>query len=221
MEVREIEKRLAQEIVLKYHYLHRQANCIIAFGLYEDTELLGVCVFGKPASNNVCLLCGEDEREHVIELTRLFTVDNGQKNKESFFISRCLKILPQQYDIVISYADSGMSHVGIIYQATNWHYFGLSDPHVEWIVKDIDDCHSRHKFDDYGGVNKAKELGLLERAERTRKHRYILFRGNKHRRKDLMQKFRYSHLIQSYPKGDKILANEITDRIVETQPLLI
>lgn len=220
MQVHEIDYQLAQAIVVKYHYLHRKSNYIVSYGLYNKGELLGVCVFGKPASNNVCLLCGEDEKDHVIELVRFFTVDDGMKNKESFFIAQCLKLLPNLYDIVISYADSGMNHVGIIYQATNWHYFGLSDPHVEWIVKDSDNCHSRHKFDKYGGVNNAKQMGLLERSERSRKHRYVYFRGSKSRRAILMRKLKFRNLIQSYPKGDKILANDITEKIIESQPIL-
>ena len=217
-----IESKLAQEVVTKYHYLHRKASCMSAYGLYKGNELIGVCVFGKPASNCPCMLFGKDETPHVVELTRLFTADNHIPNKESYFIGKCLKLLPKEYDIVISYADKSVGHTGYIYQATNWTYFGLTDKHVEWYYDGAPKKHIRHFWDEFGGVNEAKKaLGdKLQRRERPRKYRYFYLRGNKHRRKYLMSQFRYADQIQPYPKADNVLANDETNTIQTAQTTL-
>ena len=105
-----------------------------------------------------------------------------------------------QYDIIVSYAEIGAGHVGTVYQATNWIYTGMSDRHVEWRLEGESTKHSRHIFDEHGGVNGAKKFygDRLQKHERPRKHRYIMLRGSKSRKKELKNKLRYP--IQSYPK---------------------
>jgi hypothetical protein len=190
--------------VVKYHYLHRKASCSFAFGLYGDSELIGICLFGIPASHNVCMLFGEDESQKVLELTRLWTIDDGRQ-KESYFISRALRQLPKEYDIIISYADASQGHCGIIYQATNWIYFGLTEKRTNRIAIDGTTAkHNRHE------CMKKEGTFLIERPQ---KHRYLFLRGSKPRKKYLMSKFAYRDKIQSYPKSDKILANPQVDFI--------
>jgi hypothetical protein len=56
-------------------------------------------------------------------------------------------------------------------------------------------------FDEHGGVDGAKEFygDRLQKHERGRKHRYVMFRGSKFRRKELLSKLRYG--LQDYPKS--------------------
>lgn len=200
-EVAGIASAEAQAVVKENHYLHRAASCMFAFGLFDDLELLGVAIYGKPASPSLCVgICGADESERVIELTRLWIQDGTPKNTESYFIGQTLSLLPAEYDIVVSYAEIGAGHVGTIYQATNWIYTGLSDRHVEWEVEGIENKHSRHLFDELGGIKKAKEFygDKMIAKERGRKHRYLMFRGSKSRQKQLRRKLRYQ--VIQYPK---------------------
>ena len=198
-----VEKSVAQAIVVENHYLHRRASCMFAFGLYEGDDLIGVCMFGKPASPFPCRgVCGPEESDRVIELTRLWIDDKSVKNSESFLIGQSIKMLPPEYDILLSYAEIAQGHRGVVYQATNWLYTGLSDAHVEWWLDGKPPSHSRHAFDAVGGVKKAKEVygARMERRERARKNRYVMFRGGKSRRKELMRKLRYE--VQPYPKAE-------------------
>ena len=200
-EVWAIETAVAQAVVKKHHYLRRSASSMFTFGLFEGMDLIGVAIYGKPASPSLCVgVCGPDESERVVELTRLWIEDATPKNTESFFIAQTLKLLPDEYDIVVSYAEIGAGHSGIIYQATNWLYTGLSDAHVEWRLDGSSNKHSRHIFDEHGGIEGAKAYygERLERHERGRKHRYVMFRGNKTRKKQLRAKLRYQ--TQPYPK---------------------
>lgn len=200
-EVWAIETSVAQAVVKKHHYLKRSASAMFTFGLFEGMNLIGVAIYGKPASPSLCVgICGPEESQNVIELTRLWIEDDTPKNTESFFIGKTLKLLPIDFDIVVSYAEIGAGHAGVIYQATNWLYTGLSDKHVEWRLDGESAKHSRHLFDEHGGLDGAKKIygDRLQKHERGRKHRYVMFRGSKSRRKLLKSKLRYTQ--HEYPK---------------------
>ncbi len=201
-EIKQIDYKTANNMVIENHYLHRKASTMFAFGLYDQLKLIGCIIYGKPASPALCKgICGAEEQNKVLELTRLWVDDNSKKNAESYLIGNTLKLLPKEYDIIVSYAEIDAGHVGVVYQATNWLYTGLSDKHIQWIIKNSSNAHSRHLFDKAGGVNAAKELykNDMIAIQRPRKHRYVMFRGNKTRKKQLINKLRYK--IQPYPKA--------------------
>lgn len=191
----------ANDMVVENHYLHRKASSMFRFGLFEESKLLGCVIFGKPASNAVCVgVCGSDESKNVLELTRLWISDESEKNAESFLISHSIKLLPTNFDILISYAEIQAGHIGTVYQGSNWIYTGLTDKHIQWSVKGLDIKHSRHLFDKAGGVSKAKEIYKDEMvsSDRPRKHRYVFFRGSRERKKILLSKLKYK--VEKYPK---------------------
>ncbi len=206
-EIRPVSPRTAQDMVVESHYLHRRASCMFAFGLYEGDYLIGCVIWGKPASPFPCRgIAGIEEAARVLELTRLWIDDESVSNAESFLIAGSIKLLPPEFDILLSYAEIGAGHVGTVYQATNWLFTGMSDRHVEWWIDGKPLSHSRHAFDLAGGVKAAKEMygDRMTRMERPRKNRYIMFRGSKKRKKELMSKLRYPVL--PYPKREAVAA---------------
>jgi hypothetical protein len=201
--IEQISSKMANELTVANHYLHRKASTMYAFGLFDGMELVGTIIYGKPASPSLCVgIAGPEESKSVIELTRLWIKDGTPKNTESYLISQTLKMLPKEHDIVVSYAEIGAGHVGVVYQASNWIYTGLSDRHVEWKLDGESGKHSRHLFDEHGGIEGAKKFygDRLVKHERGRKHRYIFFTGNKTRKKELMKKLKYK--IEPYPKAE-------------------
>ena len=73
--IKQISYKLAMEIIVKNHYLHRKCPCSHSFGLYErnNNRLVGVIVYGTPSSAPLRKgVCGVDERFNVLELTRLW-----------------------------------------------------------------------------------------------------------------------------------------------------
>ena len=207
-EIRPIDYKTAMDLIVKHHYLHRKAPCSQAFGLFYKTDgwretdrPIGVITYGTPASRALQKgLCGVEEANNVVELTRLWVMEGTEKNAESFLIANSMKLVDKE--ILVSYAEVQQGHLGIVYQATNWIYTGLSDRHVKWTIEGTDDKHCRHIFDSYGGINKAKEIlgDKMVRGERPRKHRYVFFNtSNIKRRKELMSKLRYD--IKPYPKN--------------------
>jgi hypothetical protein len=206
-EIRPIDYKTAMDLVVEFHYLHRKAPCSQAFGLFntvdtwrENDKPLGVITYGTPASRSLQKgLCGEEEANNVVELTRLWVMEGTPKNAESFLIANSMKLVGKE--ILVSYAEVDQGHLGIVYQATNWIYTGLSDRHIKWTIEGTDDKHCRHIFDSYGGINKAKKVlgDKMKRGERPRKHRYVFFNTSNKRRRELLSKLRY--VIKPYPKN--------------------
>lgn len=187
--IKEINYKTAEKVVVKCHYAHRKCSCVHAFGLFSKNpvKLRGVIIYGIPASDFVCrCICGDDERQNVYELTRLYIDDGLPRNLESYFIANTIKLLDRE--IIVSYSDTLYNHVGIVYQASNFIYTGLS--HVQRDGATINGKHNRH--------NKQRVSNGADYVWRSAKHRYIYFNCNKRRRKELMKKLRLP--ILPYPK---------------------
>lgn len=202
--IKEVEKKTAQELQVKNHYLHRRAPCSYAYGLYqkEDAELVGIVLYGVPASRSLQKgICGEEYANLVGELTRLWIKDDTPKNVESFLIGNTIK--QQGFKILVSYAECQQGHIGYVYQATNWVYTGLSAKRTDVSIDGVvGGKHGRHMTDKYGGQKKAKEaLGdRFKLVDRPRKHRYIYFNCNKRERKFFNKILRYP--MKPYPKNN-------------------
>jgi hypothetical protein len=157
---KQIDKKLATETVIDRHYLHRECPISWAWGTYVRDDLMGVLTVGKPPSWSTMVgLVGETREMYkrsnsrarsVFELNRLWMDDSLGTNSESRFIGWCLRELRRIKPsiILVSYADTAMGHLGVVYQATNWIYAGMTKP-----FKDITPDGSR--------------------KARTRKHRYV------------------------------------------------
>ena len=188
--------------LLEKHYAKRMCPISFAFGLYDDEQLVGVVTYGVPASPFLCMgVCGIDNKDKVLELNRL-CLNDGVKNGASFLVSKSLQMLPKP-TIVVSYADTAMGHVGYIYQASNFLFTGTTKERTDMAGED--GKHSRHN------------LGNSEnRINRSAKHRYVFFVGNKYQKNSLLEQLNYP--VMPYPKGDSQRYDSGTS--VKTQQLL-
>ena len=214
--ITEIDYKTAMKVVVKCHYAHRVAPCTRAFGLYSNKTgvLVGVVVYGSPVGRGLCEgICGKEEVDNVYELTRLYVDDGLEKNLESFLVANTLKLLDKE--IIVSYADTKWGHVGIVYQATNFYYTGLSSGHKDYFATiNGHTYHSKTLWEVYGGVDglhMGVESGLFEVVERSRKHRYVYFNCDKRRKKELLSKLRYP--ILPYPKQEGSVPITSTENI--------
>ena len=185
-----IDKFQCKQWLLKKHYAKRMCSISYSFGLFNNKNILvGVCTFGYSANFNFndgkCIF--ENYKCLTLELNRLITEDNLEKNVLSFFVSQSLKKLPSP-SCVVSYSDQGQNHYGYIYQATNFLYTGIS----ECIEKrNKYNLHSRH-------LKNKKDINFEK--IKSIKHRYIFFNGNKKEIKNMKTNFKYE--ILPYPKGE-------------------
>ena len=197
--VESISRQDVTQWLLKIHYAKRIPSISYSFGLYNYSDLVGVITYGTPATPSLTKgIAGEENASIVLELNRLVLLHN-EPNEASRLIGASLRKLPQP-SIVVSYADTAQNHSGKVYQATNWIYTGLSDAHAEWRLDGIETKHSRHLFDQVGGINNAKEIygDRLQRHERSRKHRYLFIVANRTEKKRLTGQLRYQ--TEPYPK---------------------
>ena len=196
-EIRSIPHKDAIDLIVRRHYLHRACPCSFSFGLFKGYTLYGVIIYGTPSSAPLRRgICGDDEKDNVIELTRLWISDQAGKNTESYFIAHTLPLINKE--IVVSFADPTQNHVGIVYQATNWIYTGLSAKRTNWTVKGIDK-HCQTIADKYTSEELREKYGDdFTLVDRPQKHRYIFFNCDKRRKRVLLKKLKYP--ILPYPK---------------------
>lgn len=111
-----------------YHYSKAVPAAPIGYNVYNDAEeWCGVILFGGGANRNIGmqynLVLGQ-----VLELTRVAL--NGKQEQTSKALALAIKQIKKDRPmcrLIVSYADCDQSHLGTIYQATNWVYTGLQD----------------------------------------------------------------------------------------------
>jgi hypothetical protein len=183
--VKAITRQDCAPYIIGMHYAKRFPSVSFAYGLFDDNEdLIGVATFGTPASAPLRRgLCGDDYAGSVLELNRVCLKYN-RKNEASFLVSRALKMLVGDR-VVVSFSDISQGHLGVIYQACNFIYCGLSAKRTDWKVRGKEHLHGQTIADEFRGVkNRAQAMRdkygddfYLE--PRSRKHRYVMIKGSR------------------------------------------
>jgi hypothetical protein len=197
--IEQIRATDAYPLILNRHYAHRLPSITHAFGLICDGDLVGVCTYGTPASSTLCRgVCGDEHQRRVLELNRLVLLRN-LPNEASRLVAGSLRLLPRP-SIVVSYADTSQQHLGIVYQATNFIYTGLSTQFRDPVVEGLE--HQHHATYAHGLTNQqvVEKYGAdrVRFVERQRKHRYVIFVGSARQRRHLRAALRYP--VHPYPK---------------------
>ena len=113
--VRLMKYKYARRIIEQNHYLgYAPCGCKFCIGVYADSELVGVMIFGHPIARM-------EEQKNTLELTRMFLFDSP-KNSESRALSLAEKWIKQNRTErrLIAYSDTAEGHLGTIYRAANW-----------------------------------------------------------------------------------------------------
>lgn len=225
--IRRINKKVAKDMIIEYHYTHAWSSCKYALGVYyEDknssyfgkNKLIGCIVYGTPVGSRAAdSISHELKQGQVLELKRLYIHDGYGKNIESYSISKSFDWLRENdpnIKVLISYADSEQDHLGIIYQATNWIYQGRSSDiqlmdnyRISLTKNPYDWIHSRTCVSKFGSNNLEHlkkvigEMGYSEfwRKKDMGKYRYVyILEQNKGRRKKIFKTLK--HGSKPYPK---------------------
>ena len=182
--IRRITRAECERLVLKVHYAHRWPSITYAFGMFRDDVLIGCVTYGTPASSFLRNgIAGEDFAGSVLELNRL-VLDHNIKNDASMLVSGSLRLIGGDH-IVISFADTEQGHRGIVYQASNFSYHGLSAKRTDWKVRGMEHLHGITIADQFRGIaNRAQAMrdkygDDFYLAPRSRKHRYIKIIGSR------------------------------------------
>lgn len=127
--IKEIDRNKAIDIIIKNHYSRKVTqNSNIHLGVFLAGELVGVLQYGyalNPASaGNVVKDTGLCQYK---ELNRMWIHDKAPRNSESRAISYSIKYMRQKHKAVKwiqSFADERCGGLGIVYQASNFSYYG-------------------------------------------------------------------------------------------------
>ena len=119
----------------KWHYsdyVNIQAKntfCLFKSGKFDIPELIGVCIYTRPAGPTAGQKYYPEAPDRVLELRRLCLIDDTPKNAESYFVGNTLRWLKKNTDweFVLSYADEEQGHSGVIYRASNFKYLGKTN----------------------------------------------------------------------------------------------
>ena len=212
------KKDVVYKLVTDKHYAGTWTASSDVYAIYYDSgehqffsgkelKLIGCVIYGNPVGFRVVKSICEDLTDtDVLELKRLWIEDGYGKNVESYVISQTLKMLKKdspQTKVVISYADPGANHKGIIYRASNWLYqgneIGAADAYM-YRYPNTDNWLSDRAIGEQLGTNGLKgvldKIPDMEYKKKLRKHRYIYFLCSKKEKKRLMGELK--HPLLSY-----------------------
>ena len=178
--VRPVPFRVARQILVDKHYLHSlPGGTRITFGVFVGPRLLGALALGVGPFNVPSLVDGATA-DDCLTLTRLWLSDELPRNSESRVLGITIRGLRRHTALkfLVSYADPSQSHLGTIYQASNWLYTGLSDAMPLYDIGDGKVHHSRslsHAFGSHSVRHFAGHGVTVRLVPQARKHRYLYF----------------------------------------------
>jgi hypothetical protein len=127
--VKEIERDLARETIIKNHYSKKCYNgTYVNLGVFIKGEFLGVLQYGyamNPASGGS--IVKGTEMNQYLELNRMWIADDVGEYPESKAISYSIKYIKGKLKTIKwiqSFADERCGGLGIVYQACSFGFYG-------------------------------------------------------------------------------------------------
>jgi hypothetical protein len=180
-EILQITRPTAKKLLDQYHYLHEDGDFRsgINYGLFhkESRFLIGVCVFHTNSAKEIvkgCFGINSYKLDGFYELGRLCINPHYHiKNLTSYFLGGSIKLLRKKtiVTVLLTYADIG-HHVGYIYQACNFKYYGLTSPKKDFFINNGDGTEKKLQR------GKCKHLNG-EWRDKNQKHRYLIIYDKK------------------------------------------
>lgn len=129
---------------LYFHYAKVVPVVRLAYSVFNKKgEWCGVITFGGGAGANMGKPYNLNQGQYL-ELTRMAL--NGKQESTSKAMAIAIRLIKKNYpqiQLLISYADKGQNHYGIIYQATNWYFVDDSESSGEEVFYKGKWCHNR------------------------------------------------------------------------------
>lgn len=197
--VKEIERKLANDLIVKNHYSKKFYNATyIHLGVFICGELLGVLQYGyamNPAS------CGSvvegTQMDEYLELNRMWLDDKAKRNSETKAISYSLRYIRSKFPKIKwiqSFADERCGCFGIVYQAASFSFYGEHTSSF-WSL-DGETFHNSIMTSEKAGPRGYKLLNDPKNKDRVEKHtlrqfRYIKFIDKRWKKKCLLKEQPY------------------------------
>jgi adenine modification enzyme len=192
--VKEIDRTIANDVIVKNHYSKKfYSATYIHLGVYINKKLVGILQYGYAMNPASCGSVVEDtEMDEYLELNRMWLDDIAPRNSESKAISCSIKYIKRKYPKIKwiqSFADERCGKFGIVYQAANFKYFGEHDA-TFWTLDGViyhNTLMTAHngkqgRAGDYLQANKHRAT-----SETLRQFRYLYFIDKREEKKVLLK----------------------------------
>lgn len=197
--IKEIERDLANGVIIKNHYSKKFYNATyIHLGLFVKDELLGVLQYGYAMNPASCGSVVEGTKlDEYLELNRMWLDDKAPRNSESKAISYSLRYIRSRFPKIKwiqSFADERCGCFGIVYQACSFGFYGEHTSSF-WSL-DGETFHNSIMTSEKAGPRGYKLLNNPKNKERIEKHtlrqfRYIFFIDKRWKKKCLLKEKKY------------------------------
>lgn len=197
--VKEIDRNLANKVIVKNHYSKKFYNAsYIHLGVFIDGEMLGVLQYGYAMNPASCGSVVEGTRmDEYLELNRMWLDDKAPRNSESMAIGYSMRYIRSKFPKVKwiqSFADERCGGYGIVYQACSFKFYG---EHIAtfWEL-DGEVFHNSIKTSEKAGPRGYRLLNAPENKDRVtfsklRQFRYIKFVDPRWEKKCLLKQMPY------------------------------
>ena len=133
MRLEEVHSVEVDRYITEHHYLHSApAGARLRLWIKDDSNnIIGAMMWGRPTARTY-------NQERILELTRMFMVDDTEPYAESKALAMARKLIRKQLPQVkglISYSSTGEHHKGTIYEADGWFAVGMIEAKA-WNKKD-------------------------------------------------------------------------------------
>jgi len=197
--VKEIDRKEANEIIIKNHYSKKVYNATyIHLGLFYKNEIKGVLQYGYAMNPASCanVVKGTQKNEYL-ELNRMWISDDCKQYAESQAISYSIKYIKKKLKKIKwiqSFADERCGGFGIVYQACSFDYFGEHTSKF-WEL-DGETFHNSIMTSEKAGPRGYKLLNNPDNKERVIQHklrqfRYIKFIDKREKKNCLLKEMPY------------------------------
>jgi hypothetical protein len=182
-----------EALIEEYEWLGTVGRPLACYGLLsprkridvhnvQGEELLGAVCFSVGPGSNSHDVCGPENKEKAVCLSRGACVHWAPKNAASFLIRGAIKQahLDHGWQIFFAYSDEQAGEIGTVYQASNWNYIGRSaGGNMEKFVSPDGSLtlSSRAMRARTGKTKKEAVLAGWTPIQEARKHKYVWFEG--------------------------------------------
>lgn len=190
-EITPIPFQIAKNFIERYEWLGTLGAAQRFFGLVAEDELIGVCCFMRTTSQSYFRnVLGPELDVPIYQLCRGASSPHAPVWAGSRLTSGALRLLRETTgaELVTAYADPRAGEIGVVYQAANALYLGMTDSRGpgEYVIEGRK-LHPRTVHRIYGSARDEvlKQIDPnYERIQRSSKHRYafVLNRGSSRRR---------------------------------------
>jgi hypothetical protein len=111
--------------IVERHYLHSTpAGAKLRLWIKDDSDnIIGAMMWGRPTARTY-------NQDRILELTRMYMIDDTEPNAESKALGMARKLIRKQLPQVkglIAYSSTGEHHKGTIYEADGWFAVGTTE----------------------------------------------------------------------------------------------